>query len=148
MVDQIDELSGPIRWRLHLPVPPARVYEVLSTDAGRATFWAQTETHEDGTITFRFSNGTEFRGREIENHPGKQFAVEYFGGVAVFELGPDGRGGTDLLLVHTGLRGAEWVETHAGWLNVLFPLKAMLVHGVDLRTHDPERTWDDGFVDG
>ena len=41
----------------------------------------------------------------------------------------------------------EWVETHAGWLNVLFPLKAYLAFGVDLRSHDRERLWDDGYAD-
>ena len=45
-----------------------------------------------------------------------------------FELTPDGAGGTDLLLTHVGVPLDEWNETHAGWLNVLFPLK-----GVDER---------------
>ena len=40
-----------------------------------------------------------------------------------------------------------WQEVHAGWLNVLFPLKAFVVHGVDLRNHDPTRVWDDGYAD-
>ena len=36
---------------------------------------------------------------------------------------------------------------HAGWLNVLFPLKGYIDHGVDLRNHDPGRAWDDGYAD-
>jgi len=31
--------------------------------------------------------------------------------------------------------------------NVLFPLKAWLMPGADLRNHDPTRSWDDGYVD-
>ena len=42
---------------------------------------------------------------------------------------------------------AEWHDVHAGWLNVLFPLKAMLAFGVDLRNHDPSRSWDQGYAD-
>ncbi len=38
-------------------------------------------------------------------------------------------------------------EASARWLNVLLPLKAFVDHGVDLRSHDPTRTWDDGYVD-
>ncbi len=34
-----------------------------------------------------------------------------------------------------------------GWLNVLLPLKAMLDFGVDLRNHDPTRTWNERYVD-
>jgi hypothetical protein len=58
---------------------------------------------------------------------------------------PDGH--TDLLLVHDGIDTAEWNDVHAGWLNVLFPLKAMLVFGVDLRNHDLARSWDQGYAD-
>jgi hypothetical protein len=58
----------------------------------------------------------------------------------------DGKGGTDVWLTHL-TSAADHAETAAGWLNVLLPLKAWLQHGIDLRNHDPERTWDHGFVD-
>lgn len=132
---------------MHLPVPPDIVDRALATDEGRATFWAKTN-EQAGLIHFVFPNGFEYRGRVVEHRRAEHFAVEYFGGVATFELAPDGRGGTDLLLTHTGQSGAGWHEVHAGWLNVLFPLKAVLAHGIDLRNHDPERTWDDGYADG
>jgi hypothetical protein len=45
------------------------------------------------------------------------------------------------------VEGDAWHEVHAGWLNVLFPLKAYVAHGVDLRNHDPRRTWDEGYAD-
>lgn len=141
-------IGGPIRWRLNVPVPRERVHEALSTDEGRRGFWAETHTDAGGCIRFVFPNGVEYEGRVLESRPPEVFALEYFGGVARFELTSDGRGGTDLHLTHTGLVGDEWIETHAGWLNVLFPLKAQVAHGVDLRTHDPQRSWDHGFVDG
>jgi hypothetical protein len=73
--------------------------------------------------------------------------IDYFGGRARFELAPDGRGGTELLLTHDQVAPEEWNEVHAGWLNVLFPLKAWVTHGVDLRNHDGERSWDQGYAD-
>lgn len=141
-------VGGPIRWRLHVPAPPERVHSALSTDEGRRSFWAETRTRAEGVIEFRFPNGVEYEGRVVESRPPGVFAVEYFGGVARFELTSDGRGGTDLVLTHTGQRGEERIEAHAGWLNVLFPLKAMVAHGVDLRTRDPRRSWGDGYADG
>lgn len=139
---------GPIRWRLNIPAPPERVHEALSTDEGRRRYWAKTHTEPDGRIRFEFSTRAEHEGRVLESLPPELYVIEYFGGVARFELAADGRGGTDLQLTHTGQRGRAWIETHAGWLNVLFPLKAVLAHGVDLRTRDPRRSWDHGYVDG
>jgi uncharacterized protein YndB with AHSA1/START domain len=37
-----------IRWRLHLRSSPATVYRALSTDAGRASFWAKSAVERDG----------------------------------------------------------------------------------------------------
>lgn len=146
--DRTPVVEGPIQWRMHVPAPPERVHEALSTDEGRRGFWAETRTSPDGCVHFRFPNGVEYEGRVVESRAPAVFAVEYFGGVARFELTTDGRGGTDLQLTHTGQRGEDWIETYAGWLNVLFPLKAWVAHGVDLRTHDPRRGWNHGYVDG
>jgi uncharacterized protein YndB with AHSA1/START domain len=140
-------IGGPIRWRLHLAAPPERVFAALATDAGRAAFWAET-TESDGTVAFRFRNGFVERSRILEHDAPRCLALEYLGGPARFELTPDGAGGTELRLTHEGVRPDEWIETHAGWLNVLFPLKAWVVHGVDLRNPGPERSWELGYADG
>ena len=142
-----DHVGGPIRWRRHLPVPPERVYDALSTDAGRASFWAETAIERDGHIEFRFSGGFTCRSRIIARVPGALFEVDYLAGPVRFELSPDGEGGTELFLVHRGVGDDEWNEVHAGWLNVLFPLKAWVTYGVDLRNHDPERSWEKGYAD-
>lgn len=76
-----------------------------------------------------------------------RFSIDYFDAVATFELAPDGRGGTDVTLTHTDVPASEWQEVHAGWLNVLFPLKAAVAFGVDLRSHDPNRISQDGYID-
>lgn len=142
-----DTPGGPIRWRIHIPAPPERVYGALDSDAGRASFWAESAIETDGAIEFRFINGYRCRSPILERRPPRTFAIDYFGGPVRFELTPDGGGGTDLLLTHEGIGPDEWNEVHAGWLNVLFPLKAWVVHGVDLRNHDRARSWDQGFAD-
>lgn len=142
-----DRIGGPIRWRMHIAAPPDRVFEALDTDAGRAAFWAESAAEADGVVTFRFVDGHTHRGRVIERRRPELFVVDYIGGPARFELTPDGDGGTDLLLTHEGVSPGEWNEVHAGWLNVLFPLKAWVTHGADLRNHDPARSWDQGYAD-
>jgi uncharacterized protein YndB with AHSA1/START domain len=127
---------------MHIKVPPERVFATLDSNDGRAAFWAESAVECDGLIEFRFINGVRHQSRIVERRAPHSWAIEYFGGLARFELSPDGRGGTDLQLTHDGVKPEEWTETYAGWLNVLFPLKAWLAHGVDLRNHDPERTWD------
>jgi uncharacterized protein YndB with AHSA1/START domain len=37
-----DAIDGPIRWRMHIPVPPDKVFAVLDSDDGRASFWAES----------------------------------------------------------------------------------------------------------
>ncbi|HEX7122102.1 MAG TPA: SRPBCC domain-containing protein [Gemmatimonadaceae bacterium] len=142
-----DTPGGPIRWRMHIPAPPERVYAALDSAEGRAAFWAEQAPEIDGHIEFHFANDYVSRGRILERRPRSVFAVEYFGGPVRFELTPDGKGGTDLLLTHDGVRDDEWQEVHAGWLNVLFPLKAWVAYGVDLRNHDPQRSWTQGYAD-
>jgi hypothetical protein len=139
--------GGPIRWRLHLPISPDRVFGALDSDGGRAAFWAESAIERDGVIHFRFINGQQCESRILSRRAPHEWTIEYFGAVARFEMAPDGAGGTDLTLTHTGVHDDEWHEVHAGWLNVLFPLKAWLVHAIDLRNHDPSRTWEDGYVD-
>ncbi|MEX2647253.1 MAG: SRPBCC domain-containing protein [Gaiellaceae bacterium] len=137
-----------IRWRVHLASSPEAVYELLTTDEGRAQFWAESAVERDGAIEFAFVNGTTWRGRVLSAEPPRRYAVEYFGGSrAAFELEPDGDGGTDLTLVETGVP-EEWEgENRAGWVNVLLELKAAADFGVDLRNHDPQRSWSQGYCD-
>jgi hypothetical protein len=73
--------------------------------------------------------------------------LEYFGARHDFALAPDGKGGTDLTLVATGVEASIREEMLSGWVSVLMAMKAAVDHGVDLRNHDPERTWQQGFAD-
>jgi hypothetical protein len=135
-------------WRVHLRVSPADAYEVIATGSGRRRFWAEEAEERDGVVEFRFSNGATWHGRVLAREPSRRFAVEYFGGSrAEFSLDGDGRGGTVVNLTETGVPPDEWAGNHAGWVSVLLALKAAADFGVDLRNHDPARSWDAGFVD-
>lgn len=142
-----DSPGGPIRWRMHIPVPPDRVFAALDSSQGRASFWAESAVEVDGQIEFRFINGHTCTSKILERRPPSLLTIDYMGGPARFELASDGQGGTELVLTHENMGHEEWIEVHAGWLNVLFPLKAWVVHGVDLRNHDAERSWDRGYAD-
>jgi uncharacterized protein YndB with AHSA1/START domain len=142
-----DTVGGPIRWRMHVNASPERVFRALDSNEGRAAFWAESAVERDGAIEFRFVNGVTCRSRVLARQAPRLFALDYMGGEARFELSSDGSGGTDLLLVHHGVAAEEWQDVHAGWLNVLFPLKAWVTHGIDLRNHDPARSWDQGYAD-
>jgi len=137
-----------IRWRLHLRSPPSRVYDMVARDEGRARFWAEAAIETNGIIQFRFPNGQAWRGRILERHPPHRFRVEYFGhSVTTFELADDGRGGTDLTLTDAGVSAEDRTEVIAGWISVLLALKAAVDFDIDLRNHDLNRTWDQGFVE-
>lgn len=124
------------------------MYDLIATSEGRRRFWAESAEEQNGVVEFRFSNGGVWRGRVLERDAPHRFAVEYFGGSrATFECAEDGAGGTDLTLTETGISPDEWEENHAGWVSVLLALKAAADFGVDLRNHDPSRSWDAGFVD-
>lgn len=142
-----DSKRGTIEWRMNIPASPAKVFAALNTDSGRAAFWAESAIETEGHIEFQFINGAKHRSRIIERRPPYLFSIVYFGSPARFELTDDGSGGTDLLLSHEGVSTQEWTEVHAGWLNVLFPLKAWVAFGIDLRNHDPSRSWDKGYAD-
>ena len=137
-----------IVWRLHLDASPDVVFDTLDSDEGRAGFWAESAVESGGVIHFEFANGMRYAGRIIDRVRPELLSVDYFGSVAEFTLEGDGAGGTDVTLRNTGVGDEHRVEVIAGWLNVLFPLKAFVDHGVDLRNHDEARTWDQGFLDG
>lgn len=137
-----------VRLRVHLTAPPQRVFQFLATDAGRAAFWAESAMAGDGYIDFRFANGMTHRGRILAADAPRRFEVEYFGGArAAFELTDDGAGGTDLTLTERGIPAEWFAEQRAGWVTVLLALKGAVDFSIDLRNHDPNRTWEKGFVD-
>jgi hypothetical protein len=137
-----------IRWRLHLRSSLVRVYEMLSTDYGRARFWAESALEKDGVIHFIFPNGQRWQARIVGNIAPTLFAIEYIGNsIAQFEMTDDGKGGTLLTLTDSGVAAEERTEVIAGWVSVLLALKAAADFNIDLCNHDPNMMWDHGFAE-
>jgi uncharacterized protein YndB with AHSA1/START domain len=137
-----------IRWRLHLKSPIAKVYHALSTDVGRASFWAESSIEQDGVIHFVFPNNVTWNARVIFAIPSHKYSLLYYGNsIATFELEEDNQGGTDLTLTDTGVPAQHRTEVIAGWVSVLMALKGAVDFDVDLRTHDSERHWENGYVE-
>jgi hypothetical protein len=51
------------------------------------------------------------------------------------------------LATDEGLPEEDRTEVTAGWVSVLMSLKASVDFGIDLRNHDPQRTWDEVYVE-
>jgi uncharacterized protein YndB with AHSA1/START domain len=145
---RVDAPASTIRWRMHLRAAPSVVFDAIATAEGRRRWWAESADAVDDRVEFVFPDGTVHRGRVLEETPPSRFAVEYYGGtIATFAIEPDGAGGTDLTLTDEGV-ATEWLaEVSGGWVSVLMALKGAVDHGVDLRNHDPARTWREGFAD-
>lgn len=140
--------SALIRWRLHLASPPPKVYAMLATSEGRARFWAESAVEHAGAIDFFFPNRVTWRGEILRADPPRHYAIRYYGGsLTTFELNEDGQGGTDLTLTDAHVPEVDRTEVIAGWASVLMALKAAVDFGVDVRNHDPQRTWDAGYVE-
>jgi len=62
-----------------------------------------------------------------------------------FELENDQRDGTDLTI--TAKKVKSYDEELSGWISVLLALKAATDFSIDIRNHDVNRTWDQGYCD-
>ena len=136
-----------IVWRLHTASPPQRVWELLTTDEGRERFWVERSCSNGDLFTLTFGMGVTGESLILEAAAPSLFAFTYFGTEVRIELAEDGSGGTDLTLTNSRVPEAEYEDMRPGWLNVLLPLKAAADFGVDLRNHDPARTWRERYVD-
>ncbi|HEX6375187.1 MAG TPA: SRPBCC domain-containing protein [Allosphingosinicella sp.] len=135
-----------IDWRIHFAAPPATVWRAWTSDAGRERFWAETSRRDDSGFDLAFVNGERLRVDVIEALAPERLVFRYFGGSTVtVEISADGAGGCDLRLREED--APDPIGNHAGWVSVLLACKAAVDFGIDLRSRDPERSWDAGFVD-
>ena len=135
-----------IDWRVHFAASPGTVWQAWTTDPGRERFWSETSRSDEGGFDLGFVNGEALRVEVVEAEPPHRLAFRYFGGSTVtVEFSPDGRGGCDLRLCEEG--APDPFGNYAGWVSVLLACKAAVDFGIDLRSHDPGRSWDAGFVD-
>lgn len=138
---------GKIIWKTHFSSSINKVFQALTTDAGRSTFWAEQTVEKDGMIEFTILNYPRYQARILEQQTPYQFRLEYFGTDVTFDLETTKDGGTDLTLVAVTDSEETKTEMTAGWVSVLMAMKAAVDFGVDLRNHHPERVWDLGYLD-
>ena len=140
-------MTRSICWRIHCASPPEKIFSLWASDEGRERFLCEQSVSTPDGFALTFPDGTQEHCTQIESAAPRHFGFTYFGSRVMVELRDDGCGGTDLLLTNDGVAEADYEEVHAGWLSVLLPLKAVADFGVDLRNHDPARTWQQGFAD-
>ena len=141
------EKEGVIEWKVHFASPIKKVYEALSTDVGRKKFWAEETKEENGFIEFTFFNYPKTQSKILEKEVPILFRIEYFETDVTFKLKPTLDSGTDLTLINRVANEKLKHEMTAGWVSVLMAMKAAVDFGVDLRNHNPQRTWDHGYLD-
>lgn len=135
-----------ICWRLHLSSPPERVYAAWIDAGQHPRFWCESSVATAAGFELAFSDGTREVVTVVAADPPWRVRFVYFGAEVDLRFDPAGDG-TDLTLHTRGVPDDEWHEVHAGWLSVLLPFKAWVDFRIDLRNHDPMRTWRERFVD-
>lgn len=138
----------PIDWRIHFRSPPETVWEAWTTDAGRERFWAEKSLATENGFSLQFINGEILSVRIHEAMRASRFVFAYFSGSRVtLTFTRDDRGGCDLRLIEEGVSRDEHLQNYAGWVSVLLVCKAAVDFGIDLRSHDPARTWGGRYID-
>ncbi len=113
---------------------------------GRERFWAEESQSAEGGFDLTFVNGERLHVELVEARAPERLIFRYFGGSTVtVDIAADPAGGCDLRLREEN--APEPLENYAGWVSVLLACKAAVDRGVDLRSHDPYRSWGQGFVD-
>lgn len=99
-------------------------------------------------FALHFINGQSLDVELVEAVRPHRLVLRYFGGSTVsVTFTDDGQGGCDLHLVEQDVPRGGHLDNYAGWVSVLLAFKAGLDFGVDLRSHDPSRTWNQRFLD-
>ena len=141
------EIENTIEWKVHFASPIIKVYEFLTTDKGRNKYWAEETKEENGFVEFTILNYPKYKAKIIEKIPQKLFRIEYFGTDVTFQLTKTDNNGTDLHLTALTPNKKVKNEMTAGWVSVLMAMKGAVDFGIDLRNHNSERVWENGYLD-
>ena len=143
---RVMDRSQDIVWRLRLASPPERVFEAWLSPVDHARFWCERSDVLPDGFRQHFIDGTVEPCTVEEAKAGECIRLRYFKSRVDIHLERRGDG-TDLTVIVRNVDPHEWHDVHAGWLNVLLPFKAWVDFGIDLRSHDPLRTWAQRYVD-
>lgn len=136
-----------IKWKVKFKSTPSRVFSFLNTDKGRASFWAETANEKNGMVHFKFINGQSYLGKILDRKQDRLFHLDYFHSDVYFYLTMNTKDeGTLLSLENRGVKDEDYCEVKSGWISVLMNMKSVIDYQVDLRNHDKEICWDQGFI--
>jgi uncharacterized protein YndB with AHSA1/START domain len=141
------EVRGQINWKVHFSSTVGKVFDALTTDKGRKTFWAEETNEKEGYIEFSILNYPKYQSKILERQSPHLFSLEYFGTEITFKLTKTSDNGTDLSLTALTKDEDTRQEMIAGWVSVLMAMKAAVDFGIDLRNHNPSRVWENGYLD-
>lgn len=124
----------------HLPVPPARLWQALTT-ASEMTAWmgypVTLNPGPGGAIRVQFSTADALEGVVCSFEPGRRFAYTWGDSIVRFEIAPDASSGETLVTVaQTGVSGELAAGLAAGWHGFLDGLQAF-VAGTPRGARDP-----------
>ena len=135
-----------VNWKISLAAGPEDVFALISTDAGRQSFWAEESRAEGEGFHLAFANGAAVACRILESEPPHRFAFEYFGGNRIdFRLEGTAEGGTDFEVLDAA---GDMKDHYPGWVAWLYCLKGAADHGITLKSGSAGKTWQKGYVDG
>ena len=136
-----------VNWKISLAAEPEAVFRLVATDAGRAAFWAEESRTEGERFHLTFANGAHVDCRVIRLEPPHLISFEYFGGSRVdLRLAAIADGGTDFEVSEAA--PPAWEDHYPGWVAWLYCLKGAADFGITLKSRNPSKTWQKGYVDG
>lgn len=135
-----------INYKICLKSAPQTVFDKLTTDSGRSSFWAEKSSQVNTIIHFEFPNGFILKANVVETSYPTRFKITYFGTNVLFLISEVNEE-TILELINTEVPDHEYNDMCAGWVSVLMNLKSVVDFNIDLRNHNQVKTWDAGFVD-
>jgi uncharacterized protein YndB with AHSA1/START domain len=138
--------TDPIVWRLRLAASAERVFAAWLTPADHARFWCEHSQHLPDGFRLDFIDGSSETCTVEDAVAPVAISFRYFGSHVELQF-ESSNTGTDLTLTAHDVPATDWQDVHAGWLNVLLPFKAWVDFGIDLRNHDPSRTWRERYAD-
>jgi uncharacterized protein YndB with AHSA1/START domain len=142
----VNDRNPAILWRLRLSSAPERVFSAWLTPADHVRFWSERSEPDAKGFRLHFIDGTVALCEVVESVTPSHIRMQYFDARVDITLDRLDDG-TDLTLTAHDGPSADWQDVYAGWLNVLLPFKAWVDFGVDIRNHDPSRTWRQRYVD-
>jgi uncharacterized protein YndB with AHSA1/START domain len=155
------EKSKPFDWTkffLHIAIdaPPEKVFQAWTDDKVVIKWFtvkAEMEPKKKGRIIWEWLGGDKLETKNIDFVPPKKFVFPFGskGEQVAVTIVPDGNGSVcELRQTKMKTDSKSRISMHMGckqgWTFFLTNLKSYLEHGVDLRSHDPSRSYNQNFV--